>query len=184
MPAPGDEGAHGGSYPDRNYNFTSLGVRIPTVLISPWIKKGTVVSAPPKAQQPTDNSAYDLTSILATVRKLLPEMHAVPPLTKRDAWAATFEHVVAGRTSPRTDTPSHLVQAPQPTLAPAVEAARPLNDLQEDIAAVRPCFPSLFRRSHKRFFSVSCAGCGRSVPENLFGHLNFLSALKLARGGC
>jgi phospholipase C len=26
------------SYPDKNYKFDTLGVRIPTLLISPWIK--------------------------------------------------------------------------------------------------------------------------------------------------
>jgi hypothetical protein len=48
---------------------------------------------PPPAQKPAPNSEYDLTSIMATVRKLLPGMGGMPPLTKRDAWAGTFEHV-------------------------------------------------------------------------------------------
>ena len=69
------------------YNFTSLGVRIPTLLISPWIPRGTVVSAPPPAQKPSPTSEYDLTSILATARKLLPGMAHLPPLTARDKWA-------------------------------------------------------------------------------------------------
>jgi hypothetical protein len=42
---------------------------------------------------PFADSKYDLTSIMSTARKLLAGMESTPPLTKRDAWAATFEHV-------------------------------------------------------------------------------------------
>ena len=55
-PAPDDTT----SYPDKGYNFQTLGVRIPTLLISPWISKGTVVSSPPEAQKPQKDSQYDL----------------------------------------------------------------------------------------------------------------------------
>eukprot|EP00041_Stephanoeca_diplocostata_P022889 m.552860 g.552860 ORF g.552860 m.552860 type:complete len:774 (+) comp22168_c0_seq14:39-2360(+) len=132
-PNPGDEDSMKKSYPDAGYNFSSLGVRIPTLLISPWIPKGTVVSAPPVAQKPTPTSKYDLTSIMATTRKLL----GMPstPLTKRDAWAATFEHVFSLE-KPRTDCPAHLVDAPPPTLDGTIEAALPLNELQRDIVHV------------------------------------------------
>eukprot|EP00158_Paraphelidium_tribonemae_P000407 Partr_v1_DN22123_c0_g2_i1_m35841 putative Phosphoesterase family len=41
-------------------NFTRLGIRVPTVLVSPWIPAGTVVHAPP-----SPGSFYDSTSILA-----------------------------------------------------------------------------------------------------------------------
>ena len=111
-PNPGGAGAGGPSYPDAGYNFTQLGVRIPTVLVSPWIERGTVVSEPPPAQRPTNDSQYNLTSIMATARKLL----GMPttPLTKRDAWAGTFEHVLSRR-APRgdADCPAHLAQPRQ-----------------------------------------------------------------------
>ena len=68
-PAPGD--VEGPSYPDPGYAFTQLGVRIPTLLISPWISRGTVLSAAPQSQRPANDSEYDLTSIMATARKLL-----------------------------------------------------------------------------------------------------------------
>ena len=60
-----------------------------------------------KAEGPTSTSEYDGTSIIATIKKLfgLPNF-----LTKRDAWAGTFEKFigagsgsVSGRTEPRTD---------------------------------------------------------------------------------
>ena len=131
--APPPGGVHE-SYPDAGYNFSSLGVRIPTVLVSPWIAKGTVLSAPPREQRPQPDSEYDLTSIMATTRKLL-GMPATP-LTKRDAWAGTFEHLLMARDAPRTDCLTHLPAAPKPALAAADEAALPLNDLQMEIAGV------------------------------------------------
>lgn len=122
------------SYPEQ-FDFKRLGVRIPTLLISPWIDKGTVVSAPPAAQKPEANSEYDLTSIPATVKKLfgLPSF-----LTARDAWAATFEHVLETRSEPRTDCPATLPPAPSTLDSEGVayEAAQPLNDLQEEMLAI------------------------------------------------
>lgn len=131
-PAPGDRRPEQ-SYPDKGVDFTQLGVRIPTLLISPWIPAGTVLSAPPIPQKPAADSQYDLTSIMATARKLLGMDPA--PLTDRDRWAATFEHVLS-LDAPRIDCPVHLPAAPTPTLTTADEAALPLNDLQRDIAEV------------------------------------------------
>jgi hypothetical protein len=51
-----------------------------------------------------------------------------PPLTRRDAWSATFEHVLDELTSPRTDCPLHAPNAPPPTRFD--EAEYPLHDLQ------------------------------------------------------
>lgn len=70
---------------------------------------------------------------MATTRKLLGMLST--PLTKRDAWAATFEHVFS-LDAPRTDCPVHLVDAPPPTLDGTIEASLPLNELQRDIAHV------------------------------------------------
>jgi len=127
VPPPGDGEA---SYPDKGFLFDRLGVRIPTLLISPWIPKGLVISAPPAAQKPAQNSEYALTSIMATARKLLGMTS--PPLTKRDAWAATFEHVFS-LSSPRTDCPLHLPSAakPSPYFSIEAEANLPVNGLQE-----------------------------------------------------
>ena len=129
IPAPGDEET---SYPDAGYDFTKLGVRIPTVLVSPWIKKGTIISDPPPMQKPFSNSKYDLTSIMSSARKLLGM--PLQNLTDRDGWAGTFEHVVTELDTPRKDCPIHLPSAPAPTIVD--EGRLPLNDLQKDIADV------------------------------------------------
>ncbi|PIA60180.1 hypothetical protein AQUCO_00400811v1 [Aquilegia coerulea] len=83
------------------FGFDRLGVRVPTIMISPWINKGTVVHGPNGSPFPT--SEFEHSSIPATVKKLfnLPTLF----LTKRDEWAGTFESIVLGRTQPRTDCP-------------------------------------------------------------------------------
>lgn len=129
VPAPDNET----SYPDKGFKFDRLGIRVPTILISPWIPKGTVVSRAPAAQCPTKDSEYDLTSIMSTARKLLGI--DLPPLTKRDAWSSTFEHVVS-ETEPRTDCPVHLPDANPPQISAELEASLPLNDLQKHITTV------------------------------------------------
>lgn len=90
--------------PPYNFRFDRLGIRVPAILISPWIERGTVLHEP---SGPYSTSQFEHSSIPATVKKIfnLPEF-----LTKRDAWAGTFE-VVLNRSSPRTDCP---VTLPEP----------------------------------------------------------------------
>jgi phospholipase C len=133
IPPPGDGEK---SYPDK-FEFDRLGVRIPTLLISPWIKKGTVISEPPDNAKPADNSEYELTSIMASVRKLL--NMKTGPLTQRDAWSATFDHELYVLDQPRTDCPMHLPEALAPELPDQsleAEQDKEVNDLQLDIATV------------------------------------------------
>lgn len=130
IPTPDDHD----SVPDFYFKFDRLGLRIVTLLISPLVPKGAVISEPPAAQKPTNTSEYDLTSIMATVRKLYNMSSG--PLTRRDAWAATFEHAFTQET-PRTDCPEVLVPAPPPTNDPSDrEENRPISHLQENIATM------------------------------------------------
>jgi phospholipase C len=75
-------------------------VRVPAVLISPFIRKGAI-----------DHRTFDHTSIPATLKQLfgLPSF-----LTARDAKAQSFSDI-ASMDAARTDTPSGL-QAATPTL--------------------------------------------------------------------
>jgi phospholipase C len=105
------EGGCKGSDP-RGYNpYTRLGSRLPVVLASPWVKKGTVVGTPSEAHRPFADSQYDGTSIAATLKRLfgLPSF-----LTKRDAWAVPFDHLFEELDAPRSDAPMHLPPAPTP----------------------------------------------------------------------
>jgi len=132
VPPPGDDIP---SYPDPGFLFDRLGIRIPTILISPWLPKGMILSEPPEEQKPANNSEYTLTSIIATTRKLLNMTSG--PLTKRDAWSATFEQIF-NLTEPRTDCPLYLPAAPAPAVgySPKAEAALPINGLQQDIMSM------------------------------------------------
>eukprot|EP00245_Coleochaete_scutata_P013706 TRINITY_DN5664_c0_g2_i1.p1 TRINITY_DN5664_c0_g2~~TRINITY_DN5664_c0_g2_i1.p1 ORF type:complete len:561 (+),score=79.61 TRINITY_DN5664_c0_g2_i1:132-1814(+) len=85
------------------FEFNRLGVRVPTIVISPWINKGTVVH---EATGPTPHSHYEHSSIPATIKKLLNLRSDF--LTARDRWAGTFEHIFYERDSPRDDCPDVL----------------------------------------------------------------------------
>lgn len=104
------------------FNYQRLGVRIPTVAVSPWIERNVLVHDAPNAQKPRRTSEYELSSIPATLRKVFPTLGG--PLTHRDAWAATFEHLWVGRSEPRSDCPTKLPELPPP---PAGEMERTLG---------------------------------------------------------
>ncbi|KAJ4893436.1 Non-specific phospholipase C1 [Raphanus sativus] len=87
------------------FGFDRLGVRVPTLLISPWIDKGTVIHEPDGR---TSNSQYEHSSIPATVKKLFNLKSNF--LTKRDAWAGTFDKYFYLRDSPRQDCPETLAE--------------------------------------------------------------------------
>ncbi len=77
---------------DPSFDFTRLGVRVPAVLISPYVPPGTI-----------DHTVYDHASIIATARKLLIPNVANSFLTQRDHFANTFEGNLT-LTKPRTDS--------------------------------------------------------------------------------
>jgi len=85
------------------FDFTRLGVRVPALMISPWIPAGTVVGEPASTH-------YEHSSIPATIRKWFAPDQAF--LTERDAYAATFDSVVDMLDEPRTDCPTTLPSAP------------------------------------------------------------------------
>jgi phospholipase C len=117
---------HGGTYdhvtppaatpPDAytsQFAFNRYGVRVPAVLISPFIPKGTI-----------DHRVFDHASIPATLKQLfgLPSF-----LTQRDARAQVFLDM-ASLAAPRTDTPVSLGDASFTAHVPPGEA-RSLADL-------------------------------------------------------
>ena len=115
---------------DNGFDGSRLGVRIPTVAISPWIAKGTVVGAPSGVQAPEATSQFDHTSIISTANKIF---GLEGSMTLRDAWAGHFENLVDGSAGLRTDCPLTLPRPPAPSAETlAREAARPLNDHHMD----------------------------------------------------
>jgi phospholipase C len=93
QPPPSTINPDGKNATDPVFQFDRLGPRIPAVLVSPYIPKGTI-----------DHQDYDHTSVLATVKKAfnLPDF-----LTQRDANAHTFEHNLSLE-APRSNTPATL----------------------------------------------------------------------------
>jgi len=107
---------------DPFFDFSRLGVRIPTIICSPLIPKGTVIHRPPG---PYPTSQYDHTSILSFVKN---QFNLPKYLTKRDEWAGTFDHVFS-LSKPRTDCPTVLPKPPTLGLKRNLHE-QPLHDLQ------------------------------------------------------
>ncbi|XP_062198066.1 non-specific phospholipase C4-like [Phragmites australis] len=108
-----------------SFNFDRLGVRVPALFISPWIDPGTVVHRP---SGPEPTSQYEHSSIPATVKKIF---NLKEFLTKRDAWAGTFDSVLT-RATPRTDCPEKL---PEPVRLRSAEAEehREISEFQAEL---------------------------------------------------
>jgi len=93
----------------KGFKFDRLGVRIPTVVVSPWIKKGTLVNKPSEAQKPSEHSEFELCSIPATIIKMF---GLKGRLTKRTDFAATFDDIISDEL--RTDCIEKLAEIRKP----------------------------------------------------------------------
>jgi hypothetical protein len=99
------------SYDHHGFKFDQLGVRVPALIISPYVERGVV-----------DKTTYDHSSILATVERLF----GFGALTNRDANANDALHLLS-RATPRTDAPTTL---PDPAENPdALECEDDVVDL-------------------------------------------------------
>jgi len=123
IPPPGDNTP---PCPDP-FSFDRLGIRIPTLLVSPWVEKGLVIHKP---NGPFNNSEFELTSIPGTLKHIFSLQNF---LTKRDEWAGKFDGYLKQRTSPRTDCPMKLPDPPKSLLSEEemkFELSQPINELQ------------------------------------------------------
>ncbi|XP_027337030.1 non-specific phospholipase C3-like [Abrus precatorius] len=130
------------------FQFDRLGVRVPTIIISPWIQPGKVLHEP---SGPFPTSQYEHSSIPATVKKIfnLPQF-----LTKRDAWAGTLEGLLTLST-PRTDCPVKLPEPIKLRESEAKEEAE-LSEFQEELVYMaatlngdhgKPIYPNKLREN-------------------------------------
>ncbi len=69
------------------FNFDRYGARVPAILVSPLIQKGTVFRS-------TSDQPYDHTSLIATILKWYGEERRIPMFKERAAGAPTFEGVL------------------------------------------------------------------------------------------
>jgi phospholipase C len=95
------------------FKFNMLGIRVPAVLMSPWVDPGVC------------HTVFDHTALL----KYLTEKWGLGPLGRRTAeWAKSFAPELTKRAAPREDTPPVLDE----TIVPNVQDvhAKHANDLQ------------------------------------------------------
>ena len=117
------------------FGFDRYGVRVPAILVSPFIREGTIL------RPPADGPPFDHTSIIASLRK---RFRFGPALTQRDAQAPDVFGVL------NLAEPSNLgpesVQALRYTPSPG-EVARarqaPPNDMQRALHALSALLPDL-----------------------------------------
>lgn len=118
---------------DPSFAFDRLGVRVPAVLVSPYIEAGTIIS----------DTVFDHSSLVATARKVfLGDEWEGKFLTERDRAANTFEGVLT-RDQPRSakevdvSGKHQAAIAGRPlSLAAAQQAARSLSDHQIALVGV------------------------------------------------
>jgi phospholipase C len=115
------------------FAFDRYGVRVPTVIVSPYVKSGTIF-------RETTGQPYDHTSIIATVRK---RFSLGAALTARDANAPDLDDVLMLPT-PNNVGPRRGVKALP--YAPSVQAAaarqaQPLNSMQKALLTLAANFP-------------------------------------------
>jgi phospholipase C len=82
-----------------NFDFTSLGVRVPTFFVNPSIPSGTVYRPPPP-QSGKPYYPFDHTSIIAT---LCAQFGLAGPLTPRDAAAPILSGLISQGATPRPE---------------------------------------------------------------------------------
>ncbi|WP_188703738.1 alkaline phosphatase family protein [Silvimonas iriomotensis] len=119
--APDDEPA------DAKFDFKRLGVRVPAVLVSPWIKQGVVRSD-------KDKPVYDHTSLLAFICDLFGLSRSKPALGKRVATADHFGHADVWSDNLR-DVPADQLVAEAPEVSGQEAASGALDTALQGLVA-------------------------------------------------
>jgi phospholipase C len=147
-----------------SFAFDRLGLRVPTIIASPWIAQGTV-----------DSTQYQHTSVLATLKALfgLPNF-----LTKRDASANSFDALFSALSAPRTDTPTTLPRATIPPVTvsqddPNHPANHPMDATQTAILLgvhqmMRSAYPEIRDGAHLHMTQGEASAYIRAAYQQLW----------------
>jgi phospholipase C len=129
--------------PDTNhqygFNFNTYGVRVPAVIVSPYIPAGSRIRATPRPIQNGPPYPFDHTSIIVTVRKLF---NLGASLTERDKVAPDLVTSLS-LALPTNDGPPRIGP---PVIQPSAallqtRAAAPLNGMQRSLSAAAANLP-------------------------------------------
>jgi phospholipase C len=123
-----------GLKPD-GFDFDRYGVRVPAVLVSPWIPAGSVVRPPPGVAYP-----FDHTSIIATLRELF---QLGESLTERDKVAPHLLDALS-LPSPSNGGPRELhlpIVSPSNTDLTVAQQV-PANEMQKSLAKIASRLPT------------------------------------------
>lgn len=128
--------------PAQPFAFNRYGVRVPAVLISPYISAGTVL----RTAADQDATPFDHTSVIATLRKCF---NLGPSLTHRDAVAPDLACVL-NLDNPDNDGPTTITAIPYTPSEAEVLAAltAPLNGMQKALHEAAAHLPSLGPLQH------------------------------------
>lgn len=135
------------------FGFDRYGVRVPTVLVSPYIRPGTILRVAPDGGLPHNGPPYpyDHTSIVATLRKCF---NLGAPLTNRDAAAPDVESVL-NLDTPDNNGPATVTPLPYSVTEADLQYAlnAPMNDLQKalhEAAAYLPLLDGVEKAEHRQ----------------------------------
>jgi phospholipase C len=137
---PPEDPALGGEVGTGDFAFDRYGVRVPAVIVSPYIARGTVA-----------HEVFDHSSIVATVLR----DHGLAPLTERDRQANDVRSLLT-LTQPRTDAPASL---PDPVYAVSATPTAPTPTPSD--AALDPVTASFTHLAAQADLQLS------AIPERL-----------------
>ena len=123
------------SQPGEHFAFDRYGVRVPAILVSPYIRQGTVI------RPPAGSAPFDHTSVIASLRK---RFDLGPPLTRRDAHAPDVFGVL-NLTEPANPGPPALQSLPYSSSPAELAKARraPPNNMQKALHSLTALLPDL-----------------------------------------
>ncbi len=130
---PGNAASPGGPTPD-GFSFDRFGVRVPAVIVSPYVKAGSIIRAP-------GSTPFDHTSIFKTLQEIFGLDPS--PLTPRTAAAPSLLGALSA--SPDNDGPASVSSAaPQADPAEVARlAALPPNGMQRSLSQASIKLPTL-----------------------------------------
>jgi len=152
------------------FAFDRYGVRVPAVLISPWIPAGTI------ARAPVGEPPFDHTSILATLRQLFGPFD---PLSRRDAVAPNLLQVLS-LPEPTNNGPRHLALPTPNSNVTRINtaAAKPATAAQNVLAALADVLPGgvALTKEHAEILAEMFPDGKSPVPMSSEGALQTVKA--------